>query len=76
MSVLIALLAWAVLGSFSVGVIGVAYMVSTPFFHYFIYEMGNYNEYYFYYNIGLSKAVLWVSTLVISLLFGLVIIML
>ena len=51
--------------------IGIVYIFFTPTFHYLTYELNNSNEYYFYYNMGLSKLSLWMSTLVISTLIGL-----
>jgi len=55
--------------------IGFAYIFIPLLFHYYIYEKRNKNEYYFYYNVGLSKIALWVSTFVISLFIGLIIMM-
>ncbi|WP_069658569.1 hypothetical protein [Arcticibacter eurypsychrophilus] len=51
--------------------IGISYIFLTPTFHYLTYELKNPNEYYFYYNIGLSKFILWTNTLVISTMIGL-----
>lgn len=51
--------------------IGISFIFLTPTFHYFIYEIRNSNEYYFYYNLGLSKILLWASTIVISIIVGL-----
>ncbi len=48
-----------------------SFITLTPFFQYFIYEVRNPNEYYFYYNMGISKLVLWISTLILSTLIGL-----
>jgi hypothetical protein len=47
-----------------------------PFFHFAIYEIRNPNEYYFYYNLGLSKTVLWISTIAISFCIGLILMVL
>lgn len=51
--------------------IGISFIFLTPVFHYFIYEIRNPNEYYFYYNLGLSKLLLWTNTIIISLIVGL-----
>lgn len=51
---------------------GISFIFLTPVFHYFTYELRRPNEYYFYYNLGLSKSVLWLSTIGISLVIGLV----
>jgi hypothetical protein len=56
--------------------IGLAYIFIAPLFHFFIYELRNENEYYFYYNLGLSKIVLWISTVLISLSIGLILMLL
>ena len=71
-------------GSFSIYVnsnftlvgVGVSYLFLSLFFHYFIYEIRNINDYYFYYNLGLSKIILWISTLIFSLIIGIAIIIL
>lgn len=51
--------------------IGASYIVVTPAFHYFTYEIKHHREYYFYFNLGLSKIVLWSCTLLISSILGL-----
>ncbi|MGE0078139.1 MAG: hypothetical protein AB7S48_09785 [Bacteroidales bacterium] len=51
---------------------GFAYMFIGPLFHYFVYETRNPNEYYFYYNLGLNKISLWLSSVLISILIGLI----
>jgi hypothetical protein len=56
---------------FSLPGFGGAYLVLAPVFHFFTYEVRNENEYYFYYNMGLSKPVLWLATLLISSIIGL-----
>lgn len=50
--------------------IGISYLILTPIVHYFIYDVNNTNEYYFYHNLGLSKVFLWVNTVVTSLMVG------
>ncbi|GAB1473120.1 hypothetical protein MASR2M69_05610 [Bacteroidota bacterium] len=56
-----------VTGSFSLKYIGLAFLFICPLIHFFVYELKNEKEYYFYYNMGLSKATLWSSTFSISL---------
>ncbi|MET4138404.1 hypothetical protein ABIB30_000764 [Pedobacter sp. UYP1] len=51
--------------------IGISYIILTPIVHYFIYEINNANEYYFYHNLGFSKVSLWINTMVTSLMVGL-----
>jgi len=52
--------------SVSIHVIGFSYLIFALFFHFVVYEIRNPNEYYFYYNLGLSKLILWISTLILS----------
>jgi len=63
----------ALTGPLPIHTIGVTYIVFTPFFQYFIYEIRNPEEYYFYYNMGLSKLLLWTTTIIISSIAGLII---
>jgi len=56
--------------------IGISFMVITPLFHYFIYEVNNTSEYYFYYNLGLNKIMLWANTIITSAVIGLIFILL
>jgi len=56
--------------------IGLSFFIIAPFTQYFLYEMNNKNQYYYYYNLGLSKLSLWISTLIISLINLLVLILL
>jgi len=51
---------------FSFTVVGIGYLLFACLFHYFIYEIRHSNEYYFYYNMGLSKLHLWINTIVTS----------
>jgi hypothetical protein len=71
LSVMIALIGMSITGRFSLKGIGLAYLFSSLLFQYFIYEIRNPNEYYFYYNIGLNKGILWSTTILISLIIGL-----
>ena len=77
MSLLIGILIFIFTNSFSVSfkLTGISYLFFTPMFHYFIYEIRNPNEYYFYYNMGINKPVLWLSTLILSSLIGLILIL-
>ncbi len=60
---------------FTLKSIGISYILSGPLFHYFIYEVRNTKEYYFYYNLGLSRLSLWIVTFAFSILIGLVFIL-
>ncbi len=51
---------------------GIAYILFVPLFHFAIYELNNPKEYYFYYNLGLSKSILWAFTVILSLVVGLI----
>ena len=52
--------------------IGIAYIFITPFFHFLLYDLARPNEYYFYYNLGISKLVLWVSSIITSLIVSII----
>jgi hypothetical protein len=54
---------------FNVG-LGSSYIIVAPVIHYFTYDIRNPDEYYFYFNLGLSKIVLWSCTLLISSVLG------
>jgi hypothetical protein len=73
MSAAIASLAFINSGNFSFKWFGISYMIVVPMFQYYIYETRNPNEYYFYYNMGMSKPILWLATFVFSSLIGLII---
>jgi hypothetical protein len=47
--------------------IGFGYLVAGPVAHYFIYELRYKNEYYFYFNHGLDKFMLYASTLILNI---------
>ena len=51
---------------------GIAYMFVTPFFHFLLYDLARPTEYYFYYNLGVSKLLLWVSSIIASLIVGVI----
>lgn len=59
-------------GLFKFGAAGIVFIFFTPVFHFFIYEIRRPNEYYFYYNLGLSKIKLWISTCSTGLIIGLI----
>lgn len=71
-----------ILGSVATGVsnkpffngVGNSYIFVGLLFHYYIYEIRNPKEYYFYYNFGLSKLSLWFCSLIINLIIGLTLI--
>jgi len=61
-------------GLYSVPLTGIFFFRSAAFsyvlvsivFHYLIYEVRYIDEYYFYYNLGLSRLTLWISTVLLS----------
>jgi hypothetical protein len=67
-AIALAYLGYSGTGRFSWGTVGIGYILITLIFQYFIYEIRNPNDYYFYHNIGLSKYLLWGTTLILSLL--------
>lgn len=53
---------------FSSGSAAIFYFIFSLAFQYFVYERKNGSEYYFYYNLGLSRYTLWTSNLIISVI--------
>jgi hypothetical protein len=76
LSGLLGFIGLGITGVFSLKTIGISYIFLGLLFHYFIYEVRNYNEYYFYYNMGLSRLSLWLITFILSLVIGLIFILL
>lgn len=52
---------------------GFGYILSGPLTQFFLYDLRNPNEYYFYFNKGLSKLHLYVSSLVVNTILGAII---
>ncbi|MGB5652608.1 MAG: hypothetical protein WBM56_02115 [Robiginitalea sp.] len=50
----------------SFSAVGLIFLLLAPFWHYYIYEVRYKQEYYFYFNLGLTRLVLWVSTLTLA----------
>lgn len=65
-----ALFGYASTGEFSPESIAISYVLISILLHFFVYELKDNNEYYFYYNLGLSRLVLWAITLLMSLSIG------
>jgi hypothetical protein len=72
LSGLLGFIGLGITGEISLKTIGISYIFLGLLFHYFIYEVRNYNEYYFYYNMGLSRLSLWIITFVLSFIIGLI----
>jgi hypothetical protein len=53
---------------------GFGYFLAGPMVHYYLYDLRNPNEYYFYHNAGLSKRLLYVITLGLNVGIGTVIV--
>ena len=49
-------------------IIGLSFLFIAPFTQYLLYEIKNKNQCYYYYNLGISDIMLWVSTFVIGLI--------
>ena len=49
---------------------GFGYILAGPMVHYFIYELRNPNEYYFYFNTGVGKIILYSVTVILNLILG------
>lgn len=60
------------LGQFSLKTVGISFIMISLLFQYFVYEVMNPKEYYFYYNMGLSKNCLWGAGMLLSLFIGLI----
>jgi len=74
-TILISLFSIPVNGSYSNTATAVGYIFATFFFQYFIYEVKNPNEYYFYYNLGFTKLSLWSYNLIIGLILFIIILL-
>lgn len=72
-SIIINLFGAFVVGPFSFKTLGISYVLLGLLFQFLIYEIGYSEEYYFYFNLGLNKYILWLSNLVIGLIIGIVI---
>lgn len=71
LSILIGALTFGMTKEFSLQSVGFSYLFLAPVFHYFVYDVRNPNEYYFYHNLGLSKLNLWIISSGISSLIAL-----
>ncbi|CAM4097716.1 hypothetical protein SAMN06265348_103478 [Pedobacter westerhofensis] len=49
---------------------GISFMILLPVMQYLTYEIRKPGEYFFYYNLGLSKLILWITTISISAVSG------
>ena len=74
LSALVGIFSISAAGFFTLKGAGITYILFTPLFLYFIYDIRNPNEYYFYYNLGLSRLSLWISALSISVIIGFILI--
>lgn len=72
-SVIINLIGVLAFGSFSFKTLGISYVLLGLLFQFLIYEIAYPEEYYFYFNLGLNKNILWFSNLVIGLTIGIII---
>jgi hypothetical protein len=52
---------------------GFGYILSGLITQYFVYDVRHTNEYFFYYNLGITKPVLYGSTLVLNFFIGIMI---
>jgi hypothetical protein len=73
---LLGFIGFGITGEFSFKTIGISYFIIGLLFHYFIYEIRNFNEYYFYYNVGLSRLNLWIITVSLNFIICLIFIIL
>lgn len=76
LSFLLGLIGFPISDSYAFPGVGVGFICFTPLIHYFTYEVKNRNEYYFYYNLGLTKVALWIASILIGFAAGLTLILL
>ncbi len=76
LSGLLAFIGMSITGEFSFKTVGISYIILGMLFNYFTYELRDSNEYYFYYNLGLSRLSLWIITFILSLVIGLIFVLL
>jgi hypothetical protein len=48
--------------------IGFCFIFIAPIIQYYVYQIKSKNEYYYYFNVGLSNLELWASTFIIALI--------
>jgi hypothetical protein len=53
---------------------GTAFIILFPVVHYYTYDIRKPQEYYFYYNLGLDKPVLWIITVILGFLIGILLV--
>lgn len=70
LSLLFGLIGLGIIGEFSLETVGISYIILGSLFHYFVYEMISHQEYYFYYNMGLSRRMLWMTTFIFNSIIG------
>lgn len=46
--------------------IGFCFLIVAPVVHYWVYDLNNRSEYYYYFNLGLDHFKLWTSTFLIG----------
>jgi hypothetical protein len=49
---------------------GFGYFLAGPMVHYYLYDLKDPNEYYFYFNAGLSKIMLYATTVGLNFILG------
>jgi hypothetical protein len=59
---------WASSDSFSVQSFGLGYLVTPLLLQLIVFEYSYKGEYYFYFNLGISRKDLWISNFILSLL--------
>lgn len=52
----------------SIKFVGIAFMFILPLVHLLVYELQSKNEYFYYYNLGITKLNLWLSTVILGLI--------
>ena len=74
LSLVFGFIGFGISGNFSLKLVGISYILISLLIHYIIYELMYPNEYYFYFNFGLNKYILWACTFILSLIIGLILV--
>ncbi|KZS40605.1 hypothetical protein AWE51_06560 [Aquimarina aggregata] len=67
-SIAIGILGFLFTGFINHQTIGLGFSLIVPFAQYYVYDIKNKNQYFYYYNLGLSNIMLWVSTFITALI--------
>ena len=69
-ALIIALSYLLITGTFSSHLVGYSYFFLAIGFHFILYDLNNPGQYYFYYNLGISRRTLWVCSILANFIIG------